>query len=115
MRLSLLPRFSARLPYLAFLALTLPWLRAMPIWDGMYYFKCVLRATQPPFAFSDFSCADHPPLYLMLAGWPQYLVHGSALALNLANVAWMCVGIAGVARLATTIFGEGVDPVEQAL
>lgn len=103
------------LPYALFLALALPWLRAMPIWDGMYYFDCVLRATAPPYPFSAFSCADHPPGYLLLAGWPQYFLHGSAVALNVANVAWMLFGIAGVARLVALVGDEAGAAIERAL
>ncbi len=108
-------RLVRLLPYALFLALTLPWLRAMPIWDGMYYFDCVLRATAPPYPFSALSCADHPPGYLLLAGFPQYLLHGNAVALNLANVAWMLVGIAGVARLVALVGAELAPGLEQAL
>lgn len=108
-------RFVRFLPYALFLALTLPWIRAMPIWDGMYYFDCVLRATAPPYPFSAFSCADHPPGYLLLAGFPQYFVHGSAVALNLSNIAWMLVGIAGVARLLALVGAERTSRLEQAL
>ncbi len=108
-------RALAAVPYLVFLGLTLPWLRAVPIWDGMYYYDCVLRATQPPFPLSAFSCAHHPPGYLFLAGWPQYLLPGNVLALNLANIAWMCVGIAGLARLCETLVGESAGAVEKTM
>ncbi len=110
-----LPARSWYVPYLIFLGLTLPWVRALPIWDGMYYFSCVLRATQPPFPFADFSCADHPPGYLFLAGWPQYFLHGSAVALNLADIAWMCLSIGGVWRLLQTLVGDSVSRAEKAL
>jgi hypothetical protein len=103
------------LPYAVFLGLVAPWLRAVPIWDAMYYFDCVLRATRPPFPFGSFACADHPPGYLFLAGWPQYLLHGSALALNLANIAWMLFGIAGLARLVDFVSGEVAGATEKAL
>ncbi len=108
-------RALAAVPYLVFLGLALPWLAAVPIWDGMYYYDCVLRATQPPYPLSAFSCADHPPGYLMLAGWPQYLLPGSVVALNLANLAWMCVGIAGLAQLVETLAGEAASALEKAL
>ncbi len=106
---------AAAVPFLVFLGLTLPWIRALPIWDGMFYFDCVLRATQPPFPLSAFSCADHPPGYLFLAGWPQYVLHGSAVALNVANIAWMCVAIAGLLRLLDTLAGDAVSHVEKGL
>ena len=106
---------SSVVPYLIFLGLTLPAIRALPIWDGMYYFACVLRATQPPFSFADFSCADHPPGFLFLAGWPQYFLHGSAVALNLADIAWMCLAIAGASRLVQALVGDTASAWEKAL
>ncbi len=94
------------LPVALVAALAFRWLGAVPIWDGLYYYDCVLRATAPPYPASAFVCADHPPAYLFLAGWPQYLFHGSALALNLANLAWLLFGIAGYARLIEVVAPE---------
>lgn len=81
---------------LIFVALVAPHLGAVPIWDSrVYYDWCLLPGISGAFHPLNFNCFGHPSmLYMLLFAPLQWISGGSALLLNLTNVALGCVAIA---------------------
>lgn len=81
---------------LLFLVLTVPRLGSVPVWDArVYYDTCLLPAMHRPFNPINFNCFGHPSMLYMLLFVPgQWLSEGSAILLNLTNVALGCLAIA---------------------
>ena len=81
---------------LLFLLLTVPRLGAVPVWDARaYYDQCLLAGLHSPFNPINFNCFGHPSmLYMLLFAPGQWLSGGSAILLNLTNVALGCLAIA---------------------
>lgn len=52
-----LPRWLAVVPYLA---LCLPWVGTVPMWDAREYTDCIETAARQPLSWSAFNCAGHP-------------------------------------------------------
>lgn len=81
---------------LLFLLLTVPRLGAVPVWDArVYYDQCLLPSLYRSFNPINFNCFGHPSMLYMLVFAPgQWLSGGSAILLNLTNVALGCLAIA---------------------
>ena len=71
-----------------FLALTLPRLGAVPMWDSRnYYDRCLMDPLASHFNLLDLNCFGHPSMLFMVLFVPgQLLSFGSAVLLNLTNV-----------------------------
>lgn len=80
---------------LLFLALVVPRLGAVPVWDSrVYYDLCLLEGIDRPFHPFNFNCFGHPSMLYMLLFVPGQLISkGSAVLLNLTNVALGCLAI----------------------
>jgi hypothetical protein len=81
---------------LLFLALVVPRLGTVPVWDSrLYYDVCLLPGVRGPFHPLNFNCFGHPSMLYMLLFVPgQWISTGSAVLLNLTNVALGCLAIA---------------------
>jgi hypothetical protein len=81
---------------LLFLALVVPRLAAVPIWDSrQYYDLCLFPGLGRPFNPLNFNCFGHPSmLYMLLFAAGQWISTGSVVLLNLTNVALGCLAIA---------------------
>ena len=81
---------------LLFLILTVPRLGAVPVWDArQYYDRCLLPGLHRSFNPINFNCFGHPSmLYMLLFAPGQWLTGGSAILLNLTNVALGCLAVA---------------------
>ncbi len=82
---------------LLFLALVVPRLGAVPVWDSrLYYDWCLQPGLRGPFHPLNFNCFGHPSMLYMLLFVPgQWISAGSAVLLNLTNVALGCLAIVG--------------------
>lgn len=91
---------------LLFLLITGPRLATVPIFDARtYYDTCLMPALLAPFHPLNFNCFGHPSmLYMLLFAPGQWLSGGSAVLLNLTNVALGCFAIAAFWRITGTIW-----------
>lgn len=100
------------------LAVRLPHLRFVPIWDGRTYWDdCAQPALSGAFNPLAFNCFGHRSmLYMLGVTWPQYFSHGSALLLNLAHLVLSVVTIVAFYRIVARLFppaeerSSGVEP-----
>src|SRR5437773_8023926 len=91
-----------------FLALTLPRLGAVPMWDSRnYYDRCLMDPLEGHFNLLDLNCFGHPSMLFMVLFVPgQLLSFGSSVLLNLTNV---LLGLLAVCAfwVLTTVFLPG--------
>jgi hypothetical protein len=80
---------------LLFLALVVPRLGAVPVWDSHFYYEsCLQPGLRGPFHPLNFNCFGHPSMLYMLLFVPGQISTGSEVLLNLTNVALGCLAIA---------------------
>jgi hypothetical protein len=91
-----------------FLALTLPRLGAVPMWDSrIYYDRCLMDPLEGHFDLLALNCFGHPSMLYMILFVPgQLLSFGSAVLLNLTSVLLGLLAI-GAFWVLTTVFLPG--------
>lgn len=95
--------------------LLLPALDAVPLWDGWIYATCVQDAARH-FSPEALSCALHPThAWVLVLSVAAALAPGSALALHLAGLVLLALGLDGVRRLLARVLPGPEHAVGRAL
>lgn len=87
-----------------------------PIWDGGYYFNCVIGVVSAPFILENYNCSGHPSfLYTFLLSLGQYLDKGSIVYLHLTNISLFIISTIFFYSLLTLFSVDKARRVEKIL
>jgi hypothetical protein len=91
-----------------FLALTVPRLGTVPMWDSrIYYDRCLMDSLRWPFDLLNLNCFGHPSMLYMILLLPGQLLNpGNVILLNLTNVVLGSLGILAFWVLTTVFLPE---------
>ena len=89
----------------AFVALLVPALGYVPIWDGHVYATCAVQAAGAGLSFESLRCAGHPSQgYALLLALGQLLRPGDVLMLHLTNVLLGLIALGCIRAVLACVF-----------
>ncbi len=87
-----------------YLAVTLPYVDYIPMWDGGAYLRCATDAVQKSFNIANFRCAAHSaPAYMFMIGVLQMLDYGNVSLVYLFNIVLACAAGFSFSRLTSRL------------
>ena len=89
----------------------LPYLHAVPAWDGGWYTACLLNAAEAQFHLKNFNCVGHTSFaYMLLLAIGQYIDYGNLFLMQGINLLLWCCACIFFYKLSGEIYKKEINP-----